>query len=362
MTRVRVAYLQKAPSGHADACLRALARTGKADLFVTMPPTLSDTPYDQHSFWWPQNTYVLRSLERDDGLLAELRRFRPDVTLIVGWEQRAYRHCARQLRGASLRVVCMDNQWLRTPKQLLGIATSRLYLRPYFDAAFVAGSRQMAFALRLGFARERIFEGFDAADVDAFRSVEPLETPGAGTRSAFVFVGRLVSEKGIADLIKAYRLYRDSAPDPWPLLVFGAGPLAPLFESVPGIEQHGFVDPAQLPVEFARGSFLVLPSTFEPWGVVVHEATAAGLGCICTTAVGAADVFVRDGVNGRIVRPNAPADLAEALRWAHRRSPDQRAEVTRLSRKLAGRLTPERWAATVLGMRLHSTRYGEDFR
>ena len=348
MKRLRVAYLQKAPSGHADACLRALAATGEAELFVTMPPTLGDAPYDRSGFDWLPSTYALASLERDDGLADELMRFRPDVTLIVGWEQPAYRRCARRLRGSSLRVVGMDNQWLRTPKQLLGIASSRLYLRPYFDAAFLPGVRQRAFALRLGFRPERIFEGFYSADVGLFRHVAPLD--GRERRNAFLFVGRLVESKGVSELVEAYAAYRATVDDPWRLLVLGAGPLEQTLAGRPGIEIAGFVEPARLPSYFAQASFLVLPSRFEPWGVAVHEATAAGLGCICTAPVGAADAFVRDRANGRIVPAGSADELAEALRWAHELPPERRPDVAGLSRSLAGTVTPEHWAATVLGM------------
>jgi hypothetical protein len=50
------------------------------------------------------------------------------------------------------------------------------------------------------------------------------------------------------------------------------------------------------------------------------------------------------------VRPHSPAELAHALRWAHTLSPAQRKEVSRASRTLAERFTPERWASTVLSM------------
>jgi glycosyltransferase involved in cell wall biosynthesis len=350
MEPVRIAYLQKAPSGYADACLRALAKSGKVELFVALPPNLRDAPYDRDSFGWLENAYPLSSMRRDRGLLPELRRFQPHVTLIVGWEQPAYRHCARRLRGSTFRVVCMDNQWLGTPKQLLGIATSRFYLSPYFDAVFLPGARQKTFALKLGFAQEQIFEGYYSANVDAFRNIDPLGMADADERNAFVFIGRLALEKGIAELIEAYEAYKRTVAEPWKLLVLGTGPLESLLDGVSGIERTGFIEPADIPAQLARASFLVLPSSFEPWGVVVHEATAAGLGCICTSAVGAADAFVRDGVNGRIVTPRSVSELAEALRWAHGLSAEQRAEVSRSSRSLAKRFSPERWAATVLSM------------
>lgn len=351
MKRVRVAYLQKAPSGHADACLRALSRD--AELFVTMPPSLEEAPYDPAVFEWLSNAYPLTSLRRDDGLVGAVRRFRPDVTLVVGWEQRAYRRCALALRGSSLRVVCMDNQWLATPKQFLGIATRRFYLRPYFDAAFLPGRRQRDFALRLGFPNERIFEGFYTADIDAFRNVPFLASGAANDRRAFVFVGRLVESKGVRVLLDAYAQYREMVADPWRLLVLGTGALGDLVSLQPGVEFAGFVAPAQLPMHLAGASFLVLPSRFEPWGVVVHEAVAAGLGCICTERVGAADAFVRDGENGRIVAEGSVDALAGALSWSHDLSPSRLAEVSALSRTLANQFTPERWAKTVLAMARH---------
>jgi glycosyltransferase involved in cell wall biosynthesis len=296
------------------------------------------------------NAYPLASLRRDDGLLEALERFRPDVTLIVGWERPAYRRCALALRGSSLRVVGMDNQWLATPKQLLGIATRRVYLRPYFDAAFLPGQRQREFALRLGFSNECIFEGFYAADVDAFADVPPLAKGSAHDRRAFVFAGRLVEPKGVRVLLDAYQRYRETVVAPWTLMLLGAGPLDELVARQPGVELAGFVDPSRLPDYLARASFLVLPSLFEPWGVVVHEAAAAGLGCICTTRVGAADAFVRDGENGRIVAEGSADELADALLWGHGLTTQRLAEASELSRSRALTVTPEKWAKTVLAM------------
>jgi glycosyltransferase involved in cell wall biosynthesis len=350
MSRIRFAYLQKAPSGHMNACLEALAATDRAELFVTLPPTLADSPHQLETDGWIDQAYPLASLRRDDGLIGALREFRPDVALIVGWEQPVYRRCARALRGSSLRVVGMDNQWLRTPKQIFGIASWRVYLRPYFDAAFLPGARQREFALRLGFTSDRIFEGFYAADVATFGRVPPLDAADVSTRRAFLFAGRLVESKGVRMLVQAYEAYRAAVDDPWRLIVVGRGPLEELLRNKPGVELRGFVSPAELASEFARSAFLVLPSTFEPWGVVVHEATAAGLGCICTTPVGAADAFVRNGVNGRIVADGSVRELAEALSWSHGLSLSELTEVSALSRTLAQSVTPERWAETVLAM------------
>jgi glycosyltransferase involved in cell wall biosynthesis len=61
-----------------------------------------------------------------------------------------------------------------------------------------------------------------------------------------------------------------------------------------------------------KSGCLVLPSLFENWGVVIHEACAAGLPIIATYICGATANYLRDGVNGYIVPPHE-AYFTEAM-------------------------------------------------
>ena len=137
--------------------------------------------------------------------------------------------------------------------------------------------------------------------------------------------------------------------DPFGLIIAGAGPMAPVVRGLEGVETVGFVAPESLPDVLRRGSALVLPSRFEPWGVVVHEATCAGLGVIASTRVGAADEFVVDRVNGRIVEPSAEGVL-EGLLWWHGLDGNGRAAARTTSLERSGRVTPRQWSATVQSM------------
>jgi glycosyltransferase involved in cell wall biosynthesis len=47
-----------------------------------------------------------------------------------------------------------------------------------------------------------------------------------------------------------------------------------------------------------RSGAFILPSTVEAWGVVIHEATCAGLPILASRACGAVANLVRDGYNG----------------------------------------------------------------
>jgi len=58
---------------------------------------------------------------------------------------------------------------------------------------------------------------------------------------------------------------------------------------------------------------LVLPSHFEPWGLVVNEAMAAGLPVIVSDRVGASEDLVVDGETGLIVKSGDREALQRAI-------------------------------------------------
>jgi glycosyltransferase involved in cell wall biosynthesis len=93
----------------------------------------------------------------------------------------------------------------------------------------------------------------------------------------------------------------------------------------------GFIQPAKIPKLMQRARCLVLPSLWEPWGVVIQEAAAAGLPVIATHSCGASVAFLRDGINGYIIAPRV-RNLTEAM-FRLSMSPEQ--ELTEMSHKSA---------------------------
>jgi glycosyltransferase involved in cell wall biosynthesis len=240
-----------------------------------------------------------------------------------------------------------DAQWRGTLKQLGGILVSPILVHPTTDYVFVPGDRQARFMRFLGFGRERIIWPCLTGDTALF---EPVAERPLHERKAFPVVARLHPRKGIDVLLEAYRRYRATTDAPWPLIMCGTGPLAERVQAEPGVEAVGFVQPGDLPQQFSRAACFVLPSMYEPYAVAAHEAVIAGLGLICSQAVGAGDNFVDlAGDNGAVVPTGDAAALAQALEDVARRSDDELETMRRRSIELAHRITPEIWADAVAG-------------
>jgi len=75
----------------------------------------------------------------------------------------------------------------------------------------------------------------------------------------------------------------------------------------------GKLSRAELLQEYAQAQFFVLPSIFEPFGIVLLEAMAAGLPVIASR-VGGIPEIVEEGRTGLLVEPANPGAIAEALR------------------------------------------------
>ena len=165
---------------------------------------------------------------------------------------------------------------------------------------------------------------------------------------AFVFVGRFIESKGVPVLAAAYRRYRSRVCDPWPLTCYGSGPLSHILEAEQGVIVEGFIQPKSLPTKLAEAACLVLPSSFEPWAVVVHEAATAGLLILASEAVGAVPHLVQDNYNGFVFGVNDVEGLSRLMERVSLMSDAKLGAMAAASFSLAQQFTPARWANTVL--------------
>ncbi len=138
-------------------------------------------------------------------------------------------------------------------------------------------------------------------------------------RRRIVFSGRLVGVKRADLLVEAFCQIAAERPE-WDLVMVGDGPdRDALRAKVPAaltdrVIWCGFVDDqAVVSATYRASQVLCLPSSYEPWAVVVNEAAAAGLAIVCSDVVGAAAELLVDGKNGRFFRSGDVKDLTAAL-------------------------------------------------
>jgi len=137
-------------------------------------------------------------------------------------------------------------------------------------------------------------------------------------RRRLLFCGRLVSVKRVDTLLEAFERIADFRPD-WDLVVAGDGPLRGALEAQVAerirsrIKWLGFLQFDELVACYHSCDALVMPSEYEPWGLVINEALAAGLPVVAAEGVGAAVELVRHGTNGFLVPARDVGVLRNAL-------------------------------------------------
>ena len=150
------------------------------------------------------------------------------------------------------------------------------------------------------------------------RKVELRSALGLDPRfPVILFSGKLIERKRPHDLLAAYR--RIVTIRRCSLVYVGDGALRKqleddcLREGLHDVRFVGFKNQTQIPPYYALGDVLVLPSSVEPWGLVVNEAMASGLAVVASDRVGAAEDLVRHAVNGFIYPVGEIAALTSAL-------------------------------------------------
>lgn len=261
-----------------------------------------------------------------------------DLALFCGWRQTSFLKLARRITGK--RVLYFDTQYTGDFRQSLAALVAPV-IRRHFDACFVPGERQVAYARNLGFSHSRVRTGALTYDptYEALTMIhQTLNAPPAN----FIFVGRYAPEKGLTTLVEAYRSYRQEFEQPWGLTLVGGEP-RPDLHAV-GIRQLGILDVAGLAQELARAGAMILPSLREPYGVALLEGAAAGLPLISTFECGAASDILIDGWNGVLVPAGNVDSLAGAMRQISGSASSELASMGRRSRELARLRSPNLWA------------------
>ncbi|MBN1877737.1 MAG: glycosyltransferase family 4 protein [Anaerolineae bacterium] len=131
------------------------------------------------------------------------------------------------------------------------------------------------------------------------------------------FVGRIVRDKGVADLVNAWALLKTQFPDIH-LIIAGEfeyqDPIEIETENILHTDPHIHLlgNVRQMPAVYAAIDVVVLPTYREGFGLVLAEASSMELPVVATAVPGCVDAVV-DGITGTLVSPHNPEALASAI-------------------------------------------------
>lgn len=199
------------------------------------------------------------------------------------------------------------------------------------DAFLAIGSWNRHFYRHFGVPDERIFHVPYAVDnafwqercakASAEREQVRSELGLDPDRPVILYASKLTARKRPMDLLEAYvRLSPDRIAEPEPYLLFvGDGEERNRLEARTqqlgwaSIRFLGFQNQTELPRYYDLCDVFVLPSAFEPWGLVVNEAMNAGRPVVVSDGVAAGADLVEGGKNGYVVPVGNTTVLSEVL-------------------------------------------------
>lgn len=179
-----------------------------------------------------------------------------------------------------------------------------------------------------------------------------------------LFLGNVIRRKGLHTLLQAIT----RQPSAFAIDVVGSLTHEPQYarqmqgfvsanELSSHVTFHSSLDQAPLIDKLKQAHVLVVPSSYEGFGIVYLEGMCFGLPAIGTTA-GAAGEIITDGVDGFLIEPENAIELADKLKTLH-----ERREVL-LSMSLAARiryLHQPKWRETVGRIREFLLKQIEEF-
>lgn len=332
----KILFLYSELMPYSIASLNRLFESSEFDICVIHWSKKLKTPYKASSS-------KIRLIDKQDikNLNDFCLNFNPDLMFISGRMDNDYLKIARLFKLRGVYVISgFDTQYKPSLKTLIKIIFGKFLYKKYFNSLWVCGARQKIMAKKIGYKDEEILKNLYSCDSDLFSNVKPNYKA-----KSLIFIGRLDKVKNIESLCSIFKDVNESINDTWTLNVIGDGPLLSKlrnqYKKYNCINILGFKTQDEIINIIKKSTVFVLPSNWEPFGVVVHECAYSGLPILCSKYVGSSDYFLRDGQNGFIFSNNK--ELKIKLKKLFSLGPTDFHKMGRISISLANRIDSKNW-------------------
>lgn len=260
-------------------------------------------------------------------VIYKLLKYSPEIIIVSGYAQPSSFLAMLYAKLFRKRLIlwCESTKNDQRYNHPLKEAYKRWFIRNCTEY-IVPGRASFEYLTLLGAEEPKIYLAANAVDNDFFADACDKNR---GSRDVFkqnkgypekiiLYVGRLIEEKGILDLLKAFQLlscnYRDLG-----LVLIGSGEGEERFrnfcaeQNIKNVFFAGFVHQDGLPAYYAAGDVFALPTHSDVWGLVLNEAMACRLPVVCSDVAGAAYDLVKNAENGYTYEKGNITELTEAL-------------------------------------------------
>ena len=287
---------------------------------------LKDLGYEIHIVYWDKRKISSFRFENIEGIKFYPRSqfdniflknlsisLKPDIVVVSGWQDFGYLKILRLLRSNGSKIISgFDAQWKGTFKQNILFCLNFL-VQYFYEYAWIAGPYQFEYARKLGFKKEKIVYDLYSANLDLFNSFFQKNIIAKKNKfpHKFIYVGRFEKEKSLDILINAWGNINNKKD--WELHLIGEGTMYDKLLGNNDIFLHTFLQPEGFEDIISQTGCFILPSSYEPWGVVIHEFSAAGFPIICSDNCGAGATFLINGYNGIKFKSGNINSLVESI-------------------------------------------------
>ena len=333
-------------AGYIVHALNYLADNHDVHIDIVAYPVKSEAPF---RFEFSRKINRFDRTTFSEGQIAKLiKESNYDLIFCGGWSDKEYLNAVAKNRNVP-SLLGFDKQWEGGLKDELRSIYLRLLVRRYFDFAFVPGLEQFQFAKRMGFRENEIKQGAYICETDRFSRVYEKRIHRNGEVRKWYYVGRYAPEKNVQVLCEAFAAWVSNENRKDELHCFGTGALFDSRIQHPQIIHHGFKQPAEMEQAMGDGDIFILPSLYEPWGVVVNEFAVAGYPLILSDKVGARTALLTEK-NGWLLENNTSSGIVEVLQKVNKSTDQELKSMGEISRSLGLKLDAKQYADSILSM------------
>lgn len=334
-SKPRVAWVALQPAPYNLPIFEALHDSGQLDIHFLFSAIKAEQPWSIERYkriiapasygrWLPIGPYGFNL-----GVARALIEEPWDVMMIAGYASPTMQAAILTCFARCIPFIMQVDTTLLPHRRWWNRVMRRTVLYPMLrrsSATIGLGSETLRYWRHVGIPAGRIFHFPTTGHLDRFRTEslkhaarrsELRQELGVSPESLLgIYAGRLAAVKGL-DLLLGGLAMLDPARRPH-LLVVGDGPQQAELQRISAqrslpVTFAGFRQNDALIALYAASDFFVLPSQYEPWGVVVAEAMAAGLPVVLSDQVGAAYDLLEEGANGFLVRGETADAWHDAL-------------------------------------------------